>query len=84
MVRRLPPDFVFQLRGHAFQAIDILCGRGLLVETLGDEDIERQIEARNSARRSGDFPAADRIRQELDQNGVILEDTKAGTRWKRK
>ena len=59
-------------------------GRGLLVETLGDEDIERQIEARNSARRSGDFPAADRIRQELDQNGVILEDTKAGTRWKRK
>ena len=47
-----------------------------MVETLGDEDIERQIEARNSARRSGDFPAADRIRQELDQNGVILEDTK--------
>jgi cysteinyl-tRNA synthetase len=56
----------------------------VLVETLSDEEIERQIAARNAARRRGDFAESDRVREELAKAGVILEDTKAGTRWKRK
>ena len=59
-------------------------------ETVGgqtatsDERIEQLVTERNAARRSGDFARADQMRTELLQAGVILEDTKAGTRWKRK
>ncbi|HLW79708.1 MAG TPA: cysteine--tRNA ligase [Terriglobia bacterium] len=59
-------------------------GRAVLVETVGDDEIEKQIAARNRARRGGDFAQADRIRDELAKAGVMIEDTKAGTRWKRK
>ena len=48
------------------------------------EEIDRQIEARNAARRGRNFPEADRIRDELAARGVLLEDGPSGTRWKRK
>jgi len=54
-----------------------------LVETLSDDEIENQIAERENARRRGDFKRADQIRDELLEGGVLLEDTKAGTRWKR-
>jgi cysteinyl-tRNA synthetase len=47
-------------------------------------DIERLIEERHAARRRRDFAAADQIRADLDVRGIVLEDTPAGTRWKRK
>jgi cysteinyl-tRNA synthetase len=47
-------------------------------------DIERLIEERHAARRRRDFPAADRIRDELAARGVLLEDSAGVTRWKRK
>ena len=56
----------------------------VLVESLTDEEIHKQIAERDTARRKGDFARSDRIRQGLLKAGVILEDTKAGTRWKRK
>jgi cysteinyl-tRNA synthetase len=55
-----------------------------LVETLGDEEIEKLLSERESARRQGNFARADQIRDELQNGGVLVEDTKAGTRWKRK
>jgi cysteinyl-tRNA synthetase len=48
------------------------------------EEIERLIEERHAARRRRDFAAADRVRDELAARGVLLEDSPAGTRWKRK
>jgi cysteinyl-tRNA synthetase len=48
------------------------------------EEIERLIEERQAARQQRDFAAADRIRQELADRGVLLEDNPGGTRWKMK
>jgi cysteinyl-tRNA synthetase len=48
------------------------------------DEIERLIEERHAARRRRDFAAADQIRKDLAARGVLLEDSAAGTRWKRK
>ena len=44
--------------------------------------VEERIEARTRARVERDFAAADAVRRELDDRGIILEDTASGTRWK--
>ena len=48
------------------------------------EEIERLIEERRAARQRRDFAASDRIRDELAERGVVLEDSPSGTRWKKK
>ncbi len=56
----------------------------VLVESLTDGEIETQIKEREAARRRGEYARSDQIRDNLLKAGVILEDTKSGTRWKRK
>lgn len=51
---------------------------------ISNEEVEAQIAARNRARKAKDFARADQIRDELSEQGIILEDTKEGVRWKRK
>ena len=50
---------------------------------IEDKDIAELIEEREEARRQRDFSRADEIRVLLIARGILLEDTKAGTRWKR-
>ncbi len=48
-----------------------------------DDDIEALIEERNNARKEKNFARADEIRDMLKENGIILEDTRGGVKWKR-
>jgi len=63
---------------------------GLLAESLdqwfrgeGDEGVEALIAARTAAKARRDFAEADRIRDELKAEGVMLEDGPSGTTWRR-
>jgi cysteinyl-tRNA synthetase len=52
---------------------------------LSDAEIEKLVAERQAARARRDFAASDRVRKELSDRGIILEDTKDGkVRWKRK
>ena len=60
-------------------------GFGSKEEGIKDADIEALVNARQDARRQRNFKRADEIRQQLADNGIILEDTRdGGIRWKRK
>ena len=50
----------------------------------GDSDeVEARIEARTTAKANRDFAEADRIRDELKDEGILLEDGPGGTTWRR-
>jgi len=73
-----------------FQRFDQVLGV-LTLRTAEDEhppipvaEIEQAIAARREARLARNFAEADRIRKDLESRGVILEDTGATTRWKKK
>ena len=44
--------------------------------------VERKLEERAKARANGEYAAADVIRKELEERGILVEDGPAGTRWK--
>jgi cysteinyl-tRNA synthetase len=48
------------------------------------EEIEALVMQRNEARRTRNFALSDKIRQELLDRGIVIEDTREGTKWRRK
>ncbi|WP_025782836.1 cysteine--tRNA ligase [Sporosarcina sp. D27] len=52
-------------------------------DELHDDAIDQLIEERLEARKNRDFARADAIRDELKEQGILLEDTAQGVRWKR-
>ena len=73
---------------RAFERIDGVFGFVALAdrENVVDDDlaawVEERLAARQAARRSRDFAAADAIRDEISGRGVVIEDTPQGARWK--
>ena len=57
--------------------------RGSTEDGLSAEAIETLIQQRLEARDAKNWAESDRIRDELKSNGVILEDSKQGTRWRK-
>ncbi|HNG94017.1 MAG TPA: cysteine--tRNA ligase, partial [Acidobacteriota bacterium] len=49
-----------------------------------DAEIQALVDERLAARKAKNFARSDEIRQILADRGIILEDTRDGTRWKRK
>jgi cysteinyl-tRNA synthetase len=56
--------------------------RWLRQQGLTPVDMESLIAERNQARNQKNWQEADRIRDELEKKGALLEDTPAGTQWK--
>jgi len=50
---------------------------------IEDSQIQTLIEQRSQAKKQRDFARADAIRAQLADNGIVLEDTAQGVRWKR-
>jgi cysteinyl-tRNA synthetase len=51
---------------------------------LSDEQVNQKIQQMNAARTARNFAASDEIRAELTANGILIEQTKEGVRWRRK
>ena len=59
---------------------------GLILEKKAeilDEEIEKLIQERQEARKAKNFARADEIRNQLLEQGILLEDTREGVKWKR-
>ncbi len=54
------------------------------IQPLPVEDIERMIAARQQARFRKDYKAADDLRKELLDKGIVLEDSGSSTTWRRR
>ena len=67
------PDVFLKSGGVAGQSTD----------TPSDEHIADLIERRQQAKKTGDYGGADAIRDQLKARGIVLEDTRQGTIWKR-
>ena len=70
-------------RAEAAQAKTTTAEGGYTVTGEGDPAIDAQVLARYEAKKARNFAEADRIRDELRQQGIEIIDTKGGASWKR-
>jgi cysteinyl-tRNA synthetase len=52
--------------------------------SFGEAEVQALVDERTQAKATRNFARADAIRRELDEKGIIVEDSKEGVRWKRK
>ncbi len=79
------PESSTDLIEYAIEEFDELTGiLGIVYDRKKVEiniDVEKLIEERNAARKNKDFALADKIRDDLKAQGIILEDTPQGVKW---
>ncbi|MBL7151549.1 MAG: cysteine--tRNA ligase [Candidatus Omnitrophica bacterium] len=68
---------MFSVLGLSFRPQAQMAGRT-------PEEVEQKILEREKARKAGNFTLADKIRAELEEMGILLEDGEDGTTWRRK
>jgi len=51
---------------------------------LSDAEVERLVAEHSQARKARDFARSDAIRNQLAEQGILLENTKDGERWRRR
>ncbi len=73
-------EYAISLFDELTNVLGLVYNRG---EESLDEEIEKLIEARQTARKEKNWAEADRIRDELKAQGIILEDTPQGVKWHR-
>ncbi|WP_312650326.1 cysteine--tRNA ligase [Proteiniclasticum sp.] len=85
---RINKDSSQKLVKHAIDLlIELGSPLGIMQNPFGgslEEEIEKLIEERNEARKNRDFAMADKIRNDLMNQGIILEDTPSGVRWSKR
>ncbi|HIX92379.1 MAG TPA: cysteine--tRNA ligase [Firmicutes bacterium] len=75
---------------HAAALLDELCGlMGFVEPKSGDDEafiaeVEAAIARRAAAKKAKNYAEADKIRAELLEQGIVLEDTPNGTKWSRR
>jgi cysteinyl-tRNA synthetase len=68
----------------AFKRVNGVLGFLIQKEVDSDKEIDDLIAGRAAAKKNRDFGLADKIRNQLLEKGIALEDTPTGTKWKRK
>lgn len=63
--------------------VDEVLGIFSFAQDMLPEEVERLIEEREARRKEKNFARSDEIRDMLLERGIVLEDTKDGTRWKK-
>lgn len=80
-------DFVFSAGDRLKEMLEILGITFKAVKIgarISEDKIKSRIQDRINAKKSKDYALADKIRKELEEKSVILEDTKDGTTWRRR
>jgi cysteinyl-tRNA synthetase len=78
-------DFIYMARKLLQELMPILGIKFSAEKNLiSSNTIKELIGKRSEAKKKRDFKEADQIRKELEEKGIILEDTKDGTTWRRK
>lgn len=73
--------FCIEVSKRIYELCEILGIKIEKEETKDSEKIEALIEQRQQAKKNKDFATADKIRDELNDMGILLEDTRSGVKW---